>query len=139
MNTSSSPKTKNSVRLKPSPWDAAVILIVFALAGSLFFFFLSKGASDTATTCTISQNGTVLDSFSIAETASLEERTYGDYTLHFSSGHVCIESAPCGNQDCVHTGYIHRAGQSIVCLPGRFIVELTSSDKEDLPFDIIVK
>ena len=139
MNTSSSPKTKRSVRLKPSPWDAAVILIVLTLAGGLFFSFLAKGTSDGAPICTISQDGSVLERFSIAETASLEERTYGDYTLHFSSGHVCIQSAPCGNQDCVHTGYIHRAGQSIVCLPGRFIVELTASDKEDLPFDIIVK
>ena len=63
---------------------------------------------------------------------------YGDYTLEINHGHVCIQRAPCANQDCVHTGWISRPGQSIVCLPGRFIVELGGED-EHPDYDIVVK
>ena len=138
MNTSSSPKTK-SPRLRPAPWDAAVVLVIVALAAFLFLFLLPRGSSDGAPLCSVSQDGAVLEQISLRDTASLERRTYGEYTLLFSSGRVCIEHAPCDNQDCVHTGFLPRAGQSIVCLPGRFIVELSAADEEEPPFDIVVK
>ena len=138
MNTSISPKTKSAVRLRPSPWDALVVIAVLALALALLFPLLPKG-SGGETLCTVSQNGETLDSFPLRETAAQETRVYGDYTVTFNAGHIHIESAPCANQDCVHTGWISRAGQSIVCLPGRFVVELSATDGSDPGFDIVVK
>ena len=138
MNTSISPKTKSAVRLRPSPWDALVVIAVLALALALLFPLLPKGSGGEIL-CTVSQNGETLDSFPLRETGSQETRVYGDYTVVFNAGRVHIESAPCANQDCVHTGWISRAGQSIVCLPGRFVVELSATDGSDPGFDIVVK
>ena len=138
MNTSTSLKTKSAVRLRPSPWDALVVAAVLALALVLFLCLLSKN-SGSEILCTVSQNGETLDSFPLRETAAQETRVYGDYTVTFNAGHIHIESAPCANQDCVHTGWISRAGQSIVCLPGRFVVELSAADGSDPGFDIVVK
>lgn len=137
MNTPISAKTK--VRLRPSPWDALVVLAVAALAAGLFFLLLPKGAAADELECTISQDGKVLDSFSI--TAGTEDRTleYGAYTVELSHGYVRVESAPCANQDCVHTGWIHRPGQSIICLPGRFVVELSAAGGTESGIDIVVK
>ena len=36
-----------------------------------------------------------------------------------------VSSSDCPTQDCVHTGTITRAGQSIVCLPEQVVVQLT--------------
>ena len=137
MNTPISAKTE--VRLRPSPWDALVVLAVAALAAGLFFLLLPKGAAADELECTISQNGQVLDSFSI--TADTEDKTleYGEYTVELSHGHVRMESAPCANQDCVHTGWIYRPGQSIICLPGRFVVELSAAGGTESDIDIVVK
>ena len=37
---------------------------------------------------------------------------------------LCVLESDCPNQDCVHSGVITRAGQSIVCLPARIVIEL---------------
>ena len=122
MNTFISPKTK--VRLRPSPWDAAVIAAVIAAAAALFFLLLPRGAAANALVCTVSQNGQVLDTVDIAVGMADQERTYGEYVVEFSHGNIRVKSAPCANQDCVRTGRITRGGQSIVCLPARLSVTL---------------
>lgn len=43
----------------------------------------------------------------------------------------------CPTQDCVHTGAISRAGQSIVCLPAQVVVHLEGASGTDAP-DVIV-
>ena len=68
-----------------------------------------------------------------------EERTYGEYTVEFSHGNIRVKSAPCANQDCVRIGWIRRGGRCIVCLPGRFVVELSAESGENDDFDIVVK
>ena len=128
-----------AVRLRPSPWDAAVIAAVIAAAAALFFLLLPRGAAANALVCTVSQNGQVLDTVDIAVGMADQERTYGEYVVEFSHGNIRVKSAPCANQDCVRTGWISRGGQSIVCLPGRFVVELAAESGENDDFDIVVK
>ena len=139
MNMSMFISQKIKVRLRPSLWDALVVAAVLAIAAALFLFLLPKAAGSGDLTCTISQNGQILDTIPISVGATDEERTYGDYVVQFSHGHIRVESAPCANQDCVHTGWISRGGQSIVCLPGRFVVELAAESGENDDFDIVVK
>ncbi len=38
---------------------------------------------------------------------------------------VSVTDSDCPTQDCVHTGGISRAGQSIVCLPEQVVIQLT--------------
>ena len=130
---------KIKVRLRPSLWDALVVAAVLAIAAALFLFLLPKAAGSGDLTCTISQNGQILDTIPISVGDADGERTYGDYVVQFSHGYIRVESAPCANQDCVHTGWISRSGQSIVCLPGRFVVELSSENAAEQPFDAVVK
>ena len=132
MNTSVSRKTK--VCLRPSPWDILVAALVLALAAALALFFLSRAAGSTEgdLVCTVSQNGRILEEITLTAGSPDQEKRYGDYVVE-------IKSAPCVGQDCVHTGWIHRSGQSVVCLPGRFVVTLSSPAPADPPFDIVVK
>ena len=52
-------------------------------------------------------------------------------------GAVSVTDSDCPTQDCVHTGAISRAGQSIVCLPAQVVVHLEGASVPDAP-DVIV-
>ena len=45
-------------------------------------------------------------------------------TVTLTRDGVSVTESDCPGQDCVHTGRITRAGQSIVCLPEQVIVTL---------------
>ena len=64
----------------------------------------------------------------------------GGYTLTLSPSYsdlpfspewsVRVSDSDCPGQDCVHTGAITRAGQSIVCLPAQVVVSLVSTSSD---------
>ena len=61
------------------------------------------------------------------------------YTLHIAAagGAVSVTDSDCPTRDCVHTGAISRAGQSIVCLPAQVVVYLEGTPAAGQP-DVIV-
>ena len=61
------------------------------------------------------------------------------YTLHIAAegGAVSVTDSDCPTQDCVHTGAISRAGQSIVCLPAQVVVHLEGASVPDAPDAIV--
>ena len=116
-----------------------MIAAVIAAAAALFFPAAAEGRGGERPRLHRFPNGQVLDTVDIAVGMTDQERTYGEYVVEFSHGNIRVKSAPCANQDCVRTGWISRGGQSIVCLPGRFVVELAAESGENDDFDIVVK
>ena len=55
-------------------------------------------------------------------------------TVAVENGAVRVSESDCPNQDCVHSGAISRAGQSIVCLPARVAVTLEGAASD---YDLI--
>ncbi len=54
----------------------------------------------------------------------------GNLTLSIHDNGVCVVSADCPQQTCVHTGTIRHSGQQIVCAPNHILIQLeTSSGK----------
>ena len=53
----------------------------------------------------------------------------GNYhlTVHVDGTGVYVADSDCPGQDCVHTGAISRAGQSIVCLPAQVVISLVGA------------
>lgn len=126
-------------KLRPTAWDGLVVLCVAALAlGTAFFQW--RGGTSQALTAVVSVDGMEADRFAPADLAA-SPRTYehNGYTLEVAlsidyehpassvlppsgkSG-LCVVRSDCPTQDCVHTGTITESGQSIVCLPARFIL-----------------
>ena len=136
------------LKLRPTAWDGLVVLCVAALAlGTAFFQW--RGGTSQALTAVVSVDGTEVDRFAPADLLKAP-RTYANngYTLEVvlsmdyehpassalppsgESG-LCVARSDCPTQDCVHTGTITRSGQSIVCLPARFILRLEGGTAED--------
>lgn len=102
-----------------------MVLCVAALAVALAVFQW-RGGTQESLTAVVSVDGEEMDRVSLERAAG--ERTYraGAYTLtvEYAAGSARVLLSDCPTQDCVHTGAVARSGQSIVCLPARFIVRL---------------
>ena len=124
-----------SPKLKPARWDALVVLAVLALAGLLAArpLFTAKTAGEL--TVSISVDGETVErcALSTYEGGTYESRGY-TLTVEEKDGAVSVVASDCPNQDCVHSGAISRAGQSIVCLPARVAVTLEGAASD---YDLI--
>lgn len=124
----------HSPELAPTRWDALVALAVLALALLLGWQFWRAPESAAPPVAVVLIEGAEVERLPLGSA----ERIYTNrgYTLHvsFSADGVQVEEADCPTQDCVRTGTISRAGESIVCLPARIVVTLEG--KAD--FDVIV-
>ena len=49
----------------------------------------------------------------------------GTNHLHIADGQAWLSEASCPDKVCVHMGKISEAGQSIICLPNRMVLEVT--------------
>ncbi len=119
-------------------FDALVALAVVLLAAATaLLFYLPKSQGGQLTVVVTAGGETVcragLDGFT-GETVSR-----GGYTLHIAGDgeSVWVEDSDCPTQDCVRTGHIRRAGQSIVCLPAQVVVHLEGASDAGAP-DVIV-
>ncbi len=120
-----------SPKLRPTPWDAVVVLLVLALAlgcGAAVW-----GGSTGRLMAVVSVDGGEVDRFPLDASAGTREYTANGYRLTavVSPDGVQVVSASCPTQDCVRTGTISRSGQSIVCLPARFILRLEGGTEAD--------
>ena len=115
----------SSPELRPNRYDALVVLVVLALAAALAVrpFLAARAPQSGALTVVVSADGQELD------------HANNGYTLTVTAvgGAVSVTESNCPGQDCVHSGAVSRAGQSIVCLPARIVVELAgAADGYDL-------
>ncbi len=111
-------------KLKPTKYDALVALVVLLAALALGARFWLPRADGGTAEVVVTINGAEVDRFPL----SAQERVYqsGGYTLRVvaTAEGVRVAEADCPTHDCVRTGMISRAGQSIVCLPARVVVSL---------------
>lgn len=117
-----------SPELRANRYDALVVLAVLALAVVLGARMWFAPAGSGTLMVVISADGQEL------ERAALTAYRGGSYenngctlTVECSDGAVTVTQSDCPGQDCVHSGAISRAGQSIVCLPARIVIELVGT------------
>ena len=127
---------KRRPELRPTVWDGVAAGLTLALALGCGWFL--RGDRSGGEVAVVSINGEEADRFSLDESAGEREYHAGGYVLVVSVSRegVRVAEADCPTQDCVHTGLISRSGQSIVCLPGRFILRLTGGTEGEAPADV---
>ena len=127
---------KSDLRLKlvRGDWFAAgLVLALAALCAALFYGFAKPAESGTV--AAIYQDGKLvreIDLRAVDEpvTFTLE----GDYhnVVLAENGRICVESADCPGNTCVHTGWISQPGRSIVCLPNRVEIRIAGESEVDM-------
>lgn len=121
---------KKKMRLSFQKGDAIAILIVVVLIVLSCVFFLPRGETEN-TSVEVFRNGEKVYEFSLKEDRNFTVE--GEYinVIAIKDGRVSIVESDCPGTDCVHTGWISSAGKSIVCLPNRVEVRVTSFDEVD--------
>lgn len=117
---------RSQPELKPKPLDALVVLAVLLL-GVATAWLAYGGENSGALTATVKHRGQVvarveLSSLTEEKTVSIDGAYHLTVTLDRTG--AAVTDSDCPGQDCLHTGRITRAGQSIVCLPEQVIVTL---------------
>ena len=112
--------------LKPKPMDALVVLFVIVLAVVTAVFVYGK-SGEAALTATVKHRGEIvaqvaLDTLTEDKIITVDGKYHLTVTL--TKDGAAVTESDCPGQDCLHTGRITRAGQSIVCLPEQVIVTL---------------
>ena len=92
-------------------------LIFLSLSGMILMWclYFVPDKSHSSLSLIVRQNGKVI------ETLSLDQNITRTVSSH--QGHT-MEQADCGDHTCVNTGSISRAGQSIVCLPNKLVLQI---------------
>lgn len=114
--------------LRPTWWDGAVAALVAALAVLSAVWYYGGLESSGPLTATILHRGQVVQTVRLDRlTEELTVPVEGTYhlTVTLDRDGVRVAESDCPGQDCVHTGVITRAGQSIVCLPEQVVVQLS--------------
>lgn len=114
--------------------DMLAILLVLALALTVFIIFLPRGEATQNAVVQIYRDGALLREYSLEEDVRME--ISGDYTniLAISGGRAFIEESDCPGGDCMHSGAISEPGRSIVCLPNRVEIRISGAAEADVDF-----
>lgn len=135
---------KQFPKMRPSVWDALVVVAVLLLAaGSGAAIWGGNDRTAGELQVVISVDGKEVERCLLAEFPDAEQvYSNNGYTLRVAlAGEdplgIVVKSSDCPTQDCVHTGAISRTGQSIVCLPARVIVQLEGGGG-DSSVDLVV-
>ncbi len=112
----------------------AIILAIVVFAWG--FVLLSSASAGTGTSAIVHDGDGGTTKLSLTEnTTKTLTTSYGTNTVVVSNGEICVESADCDNQDCVHQGTISTADKQIICLPHKLWIEIVSDEGESGSMD----
>ena len=132
----SSTATGGGRKLKNDILFISILLAVLIVAGLGFYFLRPEGNM-----VEVKVDGKIIGTYSLNEKAEIEIRTgQNDEQLNLliiEDGKAYVKTATCKDGICADHSPIHRVGQSIVCLPHKVTVTVTSDHTSDAP-DIVV-
>ena len=114
----------DELRLTPRKGDLLAVFLVIALAIGLSATLALRARSAQHASVEIYRDGTLIQEVSLGTDQCFE--ISGDYvnTVTVQDGKIAITSSTCPGSDCVHSGWVQRAGQAIICLPNRVEIRL---------------
>lgn len=122
---------KREMRLTFCKGDIFAIVLVAALAILVSVFFWTRVGSEEGSMVSVYQEGELIKEIPLNEPAEfLVEGVYTNKIL-VKDGKTAIVESDCPGTDCVHSGWIHEAGRSIVCLPNRVEVRIEGASEVD--------
>ena len=123
--------TRKNMTLKFCKADILAIAMVAALAILVSIIFWTSVGSEEGNMVMIYQEGKLVQELSLDH--DTEFVIEGDYenVVTVKDGKAAITKSDCPGTDCVHSGWIHEAGRSIVCLPNRVELRIEGASEVD--------
>lgn len=122
---------KKSMKLEFCKNDFLAIGIVAVTALLVGVIFWTKVGAKEASLVAVYQDGSLVKELSLD--SDVEFVIEGEYenVVTIKDGKAAITKSDCPGTDCVHSGWIHEAGRSIVCLPNRVELRVEGTSEVD--------
>lgn len=106
----------------------AVLLVLFA-----FLLFPQFGGESKGGKAVISLDGSVISEIELrtAENGTFTLKEIPDVVFSIQDEQIAVLDGHCPDKICERTGYIGGAGESIICLPNRVIVQIEGESELD--------
>lgn len=108
--------------------DILVVLILLVIALGFFWVlrFIHRKPADVVE---IYREDTLIKIYSINDNGQYEIKNGGDTNqIIIEDGEVFIREANCPDKLCVKQGRISKSGESIICLPHKIVVKISSKE-----------
>ncbi len=114
-------------------WDIG-ILAALVLLGIALTLWIYRPAPASGNFLEVRQEGRILKTLPLdrdhEETIIYKNGKSNTFVIKDKS--VAMTEADCGDHTCIHTGTIDNAGETIVCLPHRLVLQIVQkAEKED--------
>ena len=116
----------NGAQLQANTLDFWIAGIIIVLSCSFWIPMKLKGAQQ-GEMVTVMQNGKIKATYSLTSEQSIR---LADVEICIHDGGVFVVHSNCPHQICVKSGRISRAGQTLVCVPNKVLVEITGRSAE---------
>lgn len=118
-----------------------IILCGLLLLGILLSVFIFRPSDGIPGTLEVRQDNKIILTLPLSENTvkTIPWKDGGRNTFSVQGGAVTMTEADCGDHTCVKTGTISKAGESIVCLPHRLVLQIKagSADSKQAPDAIV--
>ena len=131
--------------MKPGDIVLLMFLVVLSFLPVIIFSYANATSGTEYNSAVISVDGKEIHRFELKDDGEREIYTYSDDHNHENiivreGATVYMIEASCPDQLCVRQGEVKRVGETIVCLPHRLLVEVTSDNpdaNQDTEVDVI--
>lgn len=122
---------KKHMKLEFCKYDFLAIGIVAAIAILVSVIFWTSVGAEEGSMLSVYQEGALIKELSLD--SDVEFVIEGEYknVITIKDGKAAITESDCPGTDCVHSGWIHEAGRSIVCLPNRVELRIEGTSEVD--------
>lgn len=121
----------STIKIKKA--DLIILIIFLALAGIVFIVNANRSNSAGQLMAEVRIDGEIVDEFFLEENITKEYNTeYGYNKLVIQDSVVTVIDADCSDFICVNTKDGSGMGDSIVCVPNRFTVEIVGGEGGDV-------
>lgn len=123
-------------------YDFILVISILFISICMFFYSENNKRSEISNKyVSIQINGKEVDRYkfsNIKKPIRKEYKAYKGYNIvEISDNSVRMHESDCRDQICVHSSPIKNVGETIICLPHRFVIEIKEDNSQNL--DIIVR
>ena len=109
---------------------ADVLIIAFFVTISVILLLFRFFFSDPGKEAVVSIDGNVVDRFLLSEDITKDYQVdHCENSVQIKDGKVSVSHANCPDKICVSQGEISNVGESIVCLPHKFVITIEGKSK----------
>lgn len=113
--------------------DFVVLFVVLFITAMTFIINVERSFVSKNMEVVVRVNGEVIDQFDIgSDIKKVYETEQGFNEIIINSGKAYISDADCPDSICVNTKHTEKNGDSVVCLPNRFSIEVVGQSEGEV-------